>query len=89
MAPDASASSPPEAAAAPPEGPSSGDGGTVVEGAGSALETWVIPALIVAVPAILVIWIVLAQLAATSIWLPIVRRTIGPFSISLPFRRRG
>jgi hypothetical protein len=52
------------------------------------IDTWVIPLVLVGIPAFLIAWFVLAQAGAVSLWLPVVRRTIGPSSWPLPFRHR-
>jgi hypothetical protein len=41
----------------------------------------VVPALIVGVPSLLVLWIVLAQLFGAAFWIPVVRRMLGPLGL--------
>jgi hypothetical protein len=48
---------------------------------------WAVPALAMTVPGLLLILAVLAQLSASVVWLPIVRRRLGGFGVGR--RRRG
>ncbi|MEA2545231.1 MAG: hypothetical protein QOI09_504, partial [Chloroflexota bacterium] len=49
---------------------------------------WAVPALALTVPGLLLILAVLAQLAASALWLPVVRRWLGGFGVGRR-RRRG
>jgi hypothetical protein len=47
---------------------------------------WAVPSLVLAVPGVLLILAILAQVVAAAAWMPVVRRTLGIFGVE---RRRG
>jgi Bacterial Ig domain len=50
---------------------------------------WAVPALALTVPGLLLMLAVLAQLAASALWLPVVRRWLGGFGVGRRRRRAG
>ena len=70
----------PIAASAPPEGPVS----PTVGGGGSPLDSFLVPGLIVGVPAIIILGIIAAQLAVGAAWMPVIRRWLNRRDDSRP-----
>jgi hypothetical protein len=48
---------------------------------------WAVPALTLTVPGLLLVLAVLAQLSASAVWLPFVRRWLGAFGLNRRRRR--
>jgi len=48
---------------------------------------WAVPALTLTVPGLLLMLAVLAQLSASAVWLPFVRRWLGTFGLARRHRR--